>query len=77
MSKLTYAERKRLPAKDFVYPKTRRYPIESKAHARNALARVSAYGTSAEKRKVCEKVAEKYPSIHEQHCSLGHKLSRM
>lgn len=67
-SKLTYAERKALPSKDFVYPKTRRYPIENKSHARNALARVSQFGTPEEKRKVCRAVHKRYPSIHEKHC---------
>ena len=70
MSKLTYEERKRLPAKDFVFPKERKYPIENKAHARNALARVSRFGTMKEKRAVCRAVAKKFPSIHEKHCPI-------
>ena len=42
MTKLTYEERKELPNGEFVFPKTRRYPIEDAAHARDALARSSA-----------------------------------
>ena len=38
MTKLTYEERKELPKSEFVFPKTRRYPIEDAAHARDALA---------------------------------------
>jgi len=46
-------------------PKQRKYPINDKSHARNALARVSQHGTAAEKRKIRRKVAERYPSIHQ------------
>jgi len=41
MAKLTYAQREDLPKGDFVFPKTRRYPIEDAQHARDALARSS------------------------------------
>jgi hypothetical protein len=41
MTKLTHAEREELPNDDFVFPKTRRYPIEDAAHARDALGRAS------------------------------------
>ena len=33
MTKLTYEERKELPTGVFVFPKTRRYPIEDAEHA--------------------------------------------
>lgn len=61
--KLTYAERKALPSTAFVFPKTRQYPIHDIAHARNAMARVSANGTPAEKAKVMAAVHKKYPSL--------------
>ncbi len=60
---LTYAERQALPASAFVYPKTRQYPIHDVAHARNALARVSANGTPAEKKRVMAAVYRRYPSL--------------
>lgn len=41
MSKLDTADRKKIPAKDFAEPEKRAYPIENKAHARNAKARAS------------------------------------
>ena len=63
MSKLTYKERKNLSDKSFVEPKERKYPIEDKAHARNALARVSQFGSSSEKSKVRSAVHRKYPAI--------------
>jgi hypothetical protein len=39
------------------------YPIPDIAHARNALARVSAHGTPAQKRTVVNAVARKYPGL--------------
>ena len=60
--KLTTATRNAIPGKDFALP-DRRYPIEDESHARNALARVSQQGDSAEKAKVRSKVRAKYPDI--------------
>ena len=40
MAKLTTARRNKLPTSDFALP-GRRYPIEDKAHARDAKARAS------------------------------------
>lgn len=62
---LTSKSRNRLASKSFVFKRERRYPIEDKAHARNALARVSQFGSSAEKAKVRAAVHRKYPSIGE------------
>ena len=41
MTKLTTDERNALPAADFAEPDKRAYPIEDKAHARNAKARAA------------------------------------
>ncbi len=41
MTKLTDSKRDRLTDKDFAEPDKRAYPIEDKAHARNAKARAS------------------------------------
>jgi len=41
MAKLDTDDRKKLPAKEFAEPAKRAYPIEDKAHARNAKARAS------------------------------------
>jgi hypothetical protein len=60
---LTTKARKDLPASDFVFPAEKRYPIHDLAHARNALARVSAYGTPEEKKKVRAAVYRKYPEL--------------
>jgi len=63
MAKLNAAKRKRLPSSSFAEPGKRKYPINDKAHARNALARVAANGTPAEKKQVRAAVKRKYPSI--------------
>ena len=41
MTKLDTTGRRKLPAQDFAEPGKRAYPIEDKAHARNAKARAS------------------------------------
>ena len=60
MAKLTAAERKKLPSSDFAMPGERKYPIEDKAHAQNALARVAQHGTPEEKKMVRGAVMRKY-----------------
>ena len=63
MSKLTSNKRNDLNKSSFAIPSKRAYPIEDKAHARNALARVSQFGTPAQKTEVRVAVHRKYPSI--------------
>lgn len=63
MAKLTSKARKRLPRSKFALPKKRKYPLDTKKRARNALARVSQHGTPAQKRTVRAAVRRKYPSI--------------
>lgn len=41
MAKLNAAKRKKIPKKEFGLPGERKYPMEDKAHARNAKARAS------------------------------------
>lgn len=63
MAKLNAKKRNALPGKAFAEPGKRKYPIEDKAHARNALSRVSQHGTPAEKSKVRAAVKRKFPGI--------------
>ena len=63
MAKLTYKAKKNLPKSAFAIPSKRKYVISDKSHARNALSRVSAYGTPSEKKQVRSAVCKKYPSI--------------
>ena len=60
--KLTAATRNKIPTKEFAGP-DRSYPIEDASHARNALSRVSQYGTPSLKARVRAKVRAKYPGI--------------
>lgn len=67
MAVLTSKQRKRLGKKQFAIPGRRpdsgSYPIPDASHARNALARVSQYGTPAEKKRVRAAVHKKFPHI--------------
>jgi hypothetical protein len=65
MTKLTAATRNEIPKDGFALP-GRRYPIEDKAHARDALSRVSQAGTPAEKATVRGKVHERFPGIKQR-----------
>ena len=60
--KLTTAARKKIPTGKFALA-GRRYPIEDASHARNALSRVSQFGTPSEKATVRAKVHRRYPSM--------------
>lgn len=62
MAVLTAARRKKIPTGEFAGP-DRSYPIPDKSHARNALSRVSQFGTSELKAKVRAKVHRKFPDI--------------
>lgn len=62
MAKLSSKQRKVLPSSSFALP-GRRYPINDPNHARNALSRVSQYGSPAEKARIRAAVHRKYPKI--------------
>jgi len=60
MAKLNTVARNKLLAQDFAEPKKRAYPVEDKAHARNAKARASQAANAgrmseAEERKIDKK----------------------
>lgn len=79
--RLSYAKRKKLPKKDFALPSKRKkgkggYPIENKSHARNALARVSEFGTEDQKKEVRKKVHAKYPSIGKSRSNITHRIDK-
>jgi hypothetical protein len=60
---LTARGRRQIKTKNFALPGKKKYPINDEAHARNALARVSQFGTSGEKSQVRAAVRAKYPGI--------------
>ena len=75
MSRLTHSARKALPRKDFALPPARsgpnktvstvkgRYPIDTKARARNALSRGAANASPAQLATIKRRVKAAYPSI--------------
>ena len=67
MAKISYAQRQKLPKSEFAIPSkspdSGSYPIDTLARGRNALARVSQFGTSQEKATVRNKVRAKFPGI--------------
>jgi hypothetical protein len=63
MAKLTAKTRNELPKSDFAVPSKRAYPVEDKAHARNALARVAQNGSAREKEEGRKKVEGKFSGI--------------
>ena len=65
MARLSASQRRNLPRGDFAMPKQRKYPINDRSHARNALARVSQYGSPAQKTRVRSAVRKKYPGIRQ------------
>jgi hypothetical protein len=63
LSTLSAKQRARLRSSQFAIPERRSYPIPDRAHARNALARVSQFGSDRERRRVRAAVHRKFPSI--------------
>lgn len=59
---MSAAQRNRLRSSSFALP-GRRYPIHDVSHARNALARVSQFGSPSEKARVRAAVHRRYPRI--------------
>jgi hypothetical protein len=55
--------RKRLPASKFVYPKAKKYPIDTKKRARAALAYSARKDTYGSYSTVARAVRKRYPSI--------------
>ena len=78
MAKLTAKRRDKLKSSSFAEPGKRKYPLDTKNRAKNALSRVSQFGSSAEKSTVRKKVHAKYPSIDAsgRKMSAGHKKNR-
>lgn len=71
LAELTPEQRKKLPDSSFAIPEDRSYPIHDIAHARNALARVSAHGTPEEKSRVRNAVYRRYPELKKDNALSG------
>lgn len=57
------SKRNRLSSRSFAIPGKRAYPINDRAHAANALARVSQHGSPSQKARVRAAVCKRYPSL--------------
>src|SRR5579859_4575527 len=57
--RLTYQERKKLPSSAFAIPSQRKYPMQDKAHARNAKARAAQFASKSVEKKVDAKANKK------------------
>jgi hypothetical protein len=66
VAKLTAKTRNALPKSSFALPGQRKFPVQDKNHARNALSRAGAIGGSTEA-TVRAKVHSKYPTIGKMH----------
>lgn len=66
MAKLTTAKRNDLSSKTFVFPASRKFPINDANHARNALSRAAHQGGEVES-KVRSAVHRKFPGIGGKH----------
>jgi hypothetical protein len=62
MAKLTAAGRNKLATSQFAGP-DRSYPVNDLSHAKNALSRVSEFGTAELKAQVRAKVHRKFPEL--------------
>ena len=60
---ISAAKRHSLPKSDFVYPEREGFPVDTKARARNALARAAQSKTSGSYETVAKKVRAKFPDI--------------
>lgn len=68
MARLSYGRRASMRSSEFALPSTRDkgkggYPIPDASHARNALSRVSQFGSPSQKAAVRAKVHAKFPGI--------------
>ena len=63
MTKLSAKRRRRLPKSAFALPGQRKYPIDTKARARAALAYSARADTAGSYKTVRAAVTKKYPSL--------------
>jgi len=63
MAKLTAKRRNKLPKSKFALPGKRKYPLDTKARARNALARASQNESKATQKTIRARVTKLWPSL--------------
>lgn len=67
---------KNLKASQFGLAAQRKYPLNTKKRARNAIARASQHATAAQKAQIRRRVKAKYPSIKQSTGSKKRKRRR-
>jgi len=78
MAELSSAKRKKIPGSQFIFPKTKSYPIPDKKHGKYALeaangARSGKPASPAKKAKIRSAVFAKFPSLKNGISKLGEK----
>ena len=63
MAKLSSKQRSKLRKSQFALPAQRKYPINDKYHARNALARAAQHATPSQQKRIKTAVYKKFPSL--------------
>lgn len=63
MAKLTGKQRRKLPKSKFALRGRRAYPIDTKARARNALARASQHESTATQKTIRARITKLWPSL--------------
>lgn len=63
MAKLSSKRRRSLPKTSFALKRDRKYPIDTKARARNALARAAQNEPKSTQKTVRAAVSKRYPSL--------------
>ena len=63
--KLTTNKRNRMNASSFALPESRAYPINDRAHARNALARLH-NATPSEQKQIKRAIDQRYPGLRDK-----------
>lgn len=63
MAKLTGKQRRKLPKSKFALPGQRKYPVDTKARARNALARAAQNESKATQKTIRARVTKLWPSL--------------
>ena len=63
MARLTAKQRRKLPKSSFALPGSRRYPVDTKARARNALARAAQNESKATQKTIRARVTKRWPSL--------------
>ena len=63
MARLTAKQRRKLPKSSFALKSARKYPVDTKARARNALSRAAQNESKATQKTIRARVTKRWPSL--------------